>query len=45
MEAMMMKRKRSEKLVLTGPPSYIEHMAAHLKKEHPSTKHRLRIKK
>lgn len=42
---MMAKRKRSEQLVITGSAAYIDHLAAHLKKEHPSTRHRLRVKK
>lgn len=31
------------RLVLTGKPAYIKHMFSHLKKEHPSTRRRMRI--
>lgn len=33
------------KLVLKGKPVYIKRMFKHLKKEHPSTKKRMEIKK
>lgn len=33
------------KLILKGKPDYIKKMYKHLKKEHPSTKKRMEIKK
>jgi len=40
----MKKQKRKIKLVLTGNPVYIKRMFKHLKKEHPSTRKRMRLK-
>jgi hypothetical protein len=33
------------KLILKGKPKYIKRMFKHLKKEHPSTKRRMKIRK
>lgn len=33
------------KLVIRGKPSYVKRMYAHLRKEHPSTKRKMRMKK
>lgn len=33
------------KLILKGKPEYIKKMEKHLKKEHPSTRRRLSVKK
>ncbi len=33
------------KLIIKGRPSYIKRMEKHLKKEHPSTKRRMKIRK
>jgi malonyl CoA-acyl carrier protein transacylase len=37
-------KRRSEKLVITGKPAYIERLAAHLREEHPSTRRRMKVK-
>jgi hypothetical protein len=34
-----------KELILKGKDAYINHMYSHLKKEHPSTKRRMKIKK
>jgi len=31
------------KLIIKGKDRYIKHLAAHLKKEHPSTRRRLKV--
>lgn len=36
---------RTEKLIIKGKKSYIEHMFRHLKKEHPSTRSRMKIRR
>lgn len=36
---------RIMKLILKGNPAYIKRMYAHLRKEHPSVRRRLKIKK
>ena len=33
-----------KKLIITGKDKYINYMATHLKKEHPSTRHRLKVR-
>ena len=33
------------KLIIKGKPVYVKHMFEHLKKEHPSTKRRMKIRK
>lgn len=38
------KHKKKTKLILTGNPVYIKRMYKHLRKEHPSTKKRMRLK-
>jgi hypothetical protein len=31
------------KIVLSGKPKYIKHMFSHLRKEHPSTRRRMKV--
>jgi hypothetical protein len=33
------------KLILKGKPTYIKRMYKHLRKEHPSTKRRMKVRK
>lgn len=33
----------NKKLVITGKPAYVKHMFSHLRKEHPSTKRRMKL--
>ena len=35
--------KKASELVIKGKPSYIKHMFEHLRKEHPSTRRRMRM--
>jgi len=34
---------KNPKLILTGKPAYVKHMFLHLRKEHPSTRRRMKI--
>jgi hypothetical protein len=33
------------KLIIKGKPAYVKRMFVHLKKEHPSTRRRMKVKK
>jgi hypothetical protein len=37
-------KMQKKKIVITGNANYINRLAAHLKKEHPSTRRRLKTK-
>lgn len=39
------KVKPKKELIIKGDASYINHMNKHLRKEHPSTRKRMRMKK
>jgi len=39
-----MERKKIQ-LIISGKPSYVNHMYNHLRKEHPSTRHKMHIEK
>lgn len=39
-----MKKRKKTQLIIKGNPQYVARMFRHLRKEHPSTKRRMRIK-